>query len=188
MLNLFLTTTWSPHILNILYLCVILDQVLRQHGANPEIAHFRDLLLTLRNGCVTEDDWKLLLTRDPSKAHNTDDFNDAIWLFYDKESVVNYNLEKIKSLQAPVAKIHAVHNNSSAACTKPDDAGGLYPTAFVAVGARVMLTANLWPEVGLCNGAAGTVHNIKANNHQTFQLLSLLSSTITVDLHFYSSI
>ena len=23
-----------------------------------------------------------------------------------------------------------------------------------------MLTANLWPEVGLCNGAAGTVHNI----------------------------
>lgn len=23
-----------------------------------------------------------------------------------------------------------------------------------------MLTANLWPEVGLCNGAAGTVHQL----------------------------
>ena len=148
------------HIYSMFNTVVILDQVLRQHGANPDIARFRDLLLRLRNGCVTEDDWKLLLTRDPSKIHNSDDFKDAIRLFYDKENVARYNLEKLQSLPTPVAQIHAVHNNSSATCAKPDDAGGLYPTVFVAVDARVMLTANLWPEVGLCNGAAGTVHDI----------------------------
>lgn len=30
---------------------------------------------------------------------------------------------------------------------------------FIAKGARVMRTANLWQEVGLCNGAAGTVYD-----------------------------
>ena len=153
------------HIYSMFNTVVILDQVLRQHGASPEIARFRDLLLRLRNGCVTEDDWKLLLTRDPSKLQNSDDFKDAIRLFYDKENVARYNLEKLQSLPTPVARIHAVHNNSSATCAKPDDAGGLYPTVFVAVDARVMLTANLWPEIG--NGAAGNVHDILyQENHQ----------------------
>ncbi|KAM4059614.1 PIF1-like helicase [Hirsutella rhossiliensis] len=30
----------------------------------------------------------------------------------------------------------------------------------VCIGARLMLTCNLWQQVGLCNGARGTVHNI----------------------------
>ena len=32
--------------------------------------------------------------------------------------------------------------------------------------AKIMLTMNLWPSVGLCNGATGTVeHFIYQNNH-----------------------
>ena len=38
---------------------------------------------------------------------------------------------------------------------------------FLAKGARVMLTMNLWSSVGLCNGATGTVVDIiYQNNHQ----------------------
>ena len=44
---------------------------------------------------------------------------------------------------------------------------GLQPVGFLAKGARVMLTMNLWSSVGLCNGATGTVaHIIYQNNHQ----------------------
>ena len=56
--------------------------------------------------------------------------------------------------------------NSTAASTKADDAGGLYPGIFISVGASVMLTSNLWPEVGLCNGAVGRVHQIVYNEGQ----------------------
>ena len=36
---------------------------------------------------------------------------------------------------------------------------GLESVLFLAQGAKVMLTANLCPEAGLCNGAAGTVQS-----------------------------
>ena len=44
---------------------------------------------------------------------------------------------------------------------------GLEPTIFVAKGAKVMLTMNLWASVGLCNGANGTVRDIiyEFNHH-----------------------
>ena len=44
---------------------------------------------------------------------------------------------------------------------------GLEPVVFLAKGARVMLTMNLWSTVGLCNGATGTVVDIVyQSNHQ----------------------
>ena len=43
---------------------------------------------------------------------------------------------------------------------------GLVPMLFLARHASVMLTMNLWPEVGLCNGATGKVVDIIfAENH-----------------------
>lgn len=41
-----------------------------------------------------------------------------------------------------------------------DDAGGLDVVIFLADGAAVILTSNLWQEVGLCNGVTGVVEDL----------------------------
>ena len=50
----------------------------RVQGMTSEQVNFRDLLLRLRKGESTVDDWKLLLTRQPSNIPNLCDFEDAI--------------------------------------------------------------------------------------------------------------
>ena len=80
--------------------------------------------------------------------------------FTTKPSVAEYNFQKLYSLHIPVARLNAIHSNSAASSVNPNDAGGLHPVVFLASQALVMLTANIWQEVGLCNGAAGTVHQL----------------------------
>ena len=43
---------------------------------------------------------------------------------------------------------------------KSDEAGGLDAVIFLARGAAVMLTSNLWQDVDLCNGATGVVEDL----------------------------
>lgn len=139
---------------------IVLDQILRQSGCDPSTRAFRDLLGRLRDGNVCYSDWQMLLKRTAEHADNTLEFADAVRLFYTKEDVARYNLDKLYKLGTPVANINAIHSCLAAASTKPDDAGGLYPVTYLSKQAPVMLTANLWQQVGLCNGAAGTVHQI----------------------------
>ena len=75
------------YIYNIFDKVVFLQQVLRQNGTDGKAESFRELLLSLRNGTVTQDQWKMLLDRDPNKIHNNADFAEAIHLYYDKASV-----------------------------------------------------------------------------------------------------
>ena len=136
-------------------------------GSDDEQVRFRDLLLRLRKGESTVEDWELLLTRQPSNVANLSDFQNATRLFYFNDQVANYNHEKLTKLEHPVASINARHSSEVAKKISPDDMSGLEPILFLAKGARVMLTMNLWPSVGLCNGATGTVIDIIfQSNHQ----------------------
>ena len=56
-----------------------------------EQIQFRELLLRLRKGESTVEDWKLLLTCQPCNVTNLCDFEDATGLFYSNEQVANYN-------------------------------------------------------------------------------------------------
>ena len=49
---------------------------------------------------------------------------------------------RIKKNSSPLAKT-----------ISPDDMSGLLPSLLLTRDARVMLTMNLWPSYGLCNGA-----------------------------------
>ena len=139
---------------------VILDQILRQAGNDISIVAFRELLQRLCNGQTTIEDWETLLTRSPHKVVNQAAFSNCLRLFYDKKSVAEYNQSKLRELGTPIAQINALHSGSQAASASPDDAGGLKPILFLAKKSRVMLTMNIWQQVGLCNGAAGTINEI----------------------------
>jgi len=138
----------------------------RVQGSDTTQVAFKQLLMRLRTGDSTEEDWRLLLSHQPSLVANLNEFDDAIKLFYGNDQVAEYNHQQLLKLSRPVACIQARHSSSTAKSLPSDEMSGLVPILFLARQASVMLTMNLWPEVGLCNGATGKVVDlIFAENH-----------------------
>ena len=128
---------------------VMLSENVRQAGNNPEAEQFRAILLRLRDGQSTQDDWMTLCQRTPRHV-NMSYFTDAPRLYFDKLSVAKYNFEKLKNLGSQIARISGLHSGRNSKNATSDDAGGL----------DAMLTSNLWQEVGLCNGGTGVVEDL----------------------------
>ena len=135
---------------------VVLDRVVRQ----ADDAAFRDVLLRLRNAETTDADYRLLKGRFMDNPDAT--FQSAVHLYPTVDKVDEHNYQELGKLHCstnPVAVVLAEHRPdvASARNAASEQAGGMRKQLFLARGARVMLTVNLWVDAGLVNGCVGTI-------------------------------
>lgn len=140
--------------------------IVRQEGDHQK--RFREILLRLRSGIAQTDYYDILSTR--INNHFTDSendtFKDALYLLHSNMEVSLYNLKKLSELAKKgeyICRINAIHSDPRAKNVDPENMFGLEKELLLARGARVMLTSNEWTDIGLTNGATGTVRHIIYN-------------------------
>eukprot|EP00794_Sanderia_malayensis_P002696 gene2696-3117_t len=79
---------------------VKLDENIRLNDMPGEDKKFLNLLQSLRKGNCSEEEWRLLLARQPSQVSNLSDFKYSTRLFFKNESVADYTC--LKELNQPL--------------------------------------------------------------------------------------
>ncbi|KAJ3453143.1 hypothetical protein MRS44_018798 [Fusarium solani] len=139
---------------------VFLKKVQRQQGDDQ--AGFRLVLEELRGLKLSIESWKLLSQRVQVKLiqREVDTFDAALRIYSKKARVNEYNYEHLVRLKHPAIQVMAKNIGNGAEKATSEQAGNLAGQFPVCIGARLMLTQNIWQPAGLCNGAQGTVYDI----------------------------
>ncbi len=82
-----------------------------------------------------------------------------------KSNVVEFNIDRLKSLNCPVARINVIHTGGSK--VRKVDAKRLECQLLLARGVKIMLRTNLWIETSLVNSSVGTVQEIIFEENQS---------------------
>jgi len=139
---------------------VFLTAVQRQQGEDQ--APFRHALEELRKADVSVPSWQLLTSRCSVtiSPEELDSFGDALRIYPTKAQVVRYNHDHMLGLTSRAVQVEAIHEGVGSERVESSNAGNLVKQLPLCIGCRVMLTRNLWTNVGLFNGARGAVHDI----------------------------
>ena len=108
-------------------------------------------------------------------------------MFFKNDDVAHSSCSQLKKLNKQIAVIEVNHSSEKAKCIPADEFYGLQLSLSLSIGAKVMLTLNLWTGTGLCNGPTGTIVDIISKEvikPNFCQLLSLFALMLTQVLHF----
>lgn len=162
---------------------------MRQEGESSDQQVFREMLSRARNGLWTVADWTYLQERvlKDMSVGAKDEFVNAITLMCTRQEVKLYNAQQILAMKAPVYRVVARHNAaptilSAVKQLSSDQGGELSPYLLLSIGARVMITKNLWVRAGIVNGSIGILRGILLNTEQVQHDFPLC---LLVELHQY---
>ena len=132
---------------------------------DPDYDFFSSFLTHLRTGQNTFEEWERLCKQcsqhsiDPVRWANKFDTVDATYIFTTNKEVAQQNILCLQASDSPIVLIQA-DNTGDGQRASANSAGGLQSQLYLRVGAKVLLTRNLWQSVELCNGASGVVRDI----------------------------
>ena len=153
-----------------------MTEVMRQRGDRA----FSELLCRLRTNSCTSEDIKTLKSREIA-ADAVNYPNQALHVYRLNADVDSRNTLMLDNLvpqsaQYTIKASDFIAGQTSHICLstisdKRSETGGLHSTLKLAIGARVMLTANVDVSDGLVNGARGEVVHVVINNNEVNSVL-----------------